>query len=172
MPYVLQLPVALHLPASSACCSHLTSVHACTVALKGAVHPARPRREVQYVISELVHRLHHASDWLVSRSLICAEVSCWALAAGCACHQMLPAGSSPSSSTWLKRLPCSPAAICGSPGRGTSPKEAGPKNFAWPWQQGCPATLLHRWHFRSAGSCTCTPAGPKPDPSLSGPASL
>ena len=53
--------------ASSACCHHLQSVHACTAALKGAVHPARPRREVQYVISELVHRLHHASDWLVSR---------------------------------------------------------------------------------------------------------
>ena len=34
-------------------------------ALKNCVHPARPRREVQYVISELVHRLHHANDWLV-----------------------------------------------------------------------------------------------------------
>ena len=37
-----------------------------TAALKNCVHPARPRREVQYVISELVHRLHHSNDWLVS----------------------------------------------------------------------------------------------------------
>lgn len=34
--------------------------------LKNCVHPARPRREVQYVISELVHRLHHANDWLTA----------------------------------------------------------------------------------------------------------
>lgn len=34
--------------------------------LKNAVHPARPRREVQYVISELMHRLHHANDWLTA----------------------------------------------------------------------------------------------------------
>ena len=39
-------------------------------ALKNCVHPARPRREVQYVIAELVHRLHHANDWLVR---ICGE---------------------------------------------------------------------------------------------------
>ncbi len=39
-------------------------------ALKNCVHPARPRREVQYVISELVHRLHHANDWLVHPYLV------------------------------------------------------------------------------------------------------
>ena len=44
------------------------------------------------MISELVHRLHHASDWLVSRSLVIAQDSCLALAVGCACHQGLPAG--------------------------------------------------------------------------------
>ena len=44
---------------------HLTN-YAAPAALKNAVHPARPRREVQYVISELMHRLHHSNDWLVS----------------------------------------------------------------------------------------------------------
>ena len=34
-------------------------------ALKGAVTPAQPRRQVAYVINELVKRLKQATDWLV-----------------------------------------------------------------------------------------------------------
>ena len=35
-------------------------------ALKQAVTPAQPRRQVTYVVAELVKRLKEATDWLVS----------------------------------------------------------------------------------------------------------
>ena len=37
-----------------------------SAALKGAVTPAQPRRQVTYIISELVKRMKEATDWLVS----------------------------------------------------------------------------------------------------------
>ena len=36
-----------------------------TAALKNSVHPAKPRMEVHYVITELLRRLHAATDWVV-----------------------------------------------------------------------------------------------------------
>jgi hypothetical protein len=43
----------------------LTPHSAAAAALKMAVHPTAPRKEVGYVIQELLKRLHDASDWLV-----------------------------------------------------------------------------------------------------------
>ncbi len=43
---------------------HVTTHHPPT-ALKNAVHPAKPRREVQYLIIELLKRLYTANDWVV-----------------------------------------------------------------------------------------------------------
>ena len=43
----------------------------CCAALKSAVTPAQPRRQVAYVINELVKRLKQATDWLVSGPLLC-----------------------------------------------------------------------------------------------------
>lgn len=37
----------------------------CPAALKLAVHPGRPRRDIVHVISELHNRLQDATDWLV-----------------------------------------------------------------------------------------------------------
>lgn len=34
--------------------------------LKNAVHPAKPRREVHYIIQELLKRLHSATDWVTA----------------------------------------------------------------------------------------------------------
>lgn len=39
--------------------------HTRVTALKNAVHPAKPRREVQYLIVELLKRLYTANDWVV-----------------------------------------------------------------------------------------------------------
>ena len=41
----------------------------CAAALKQAVHPSRPRREVLHVIGELHRRLEDSADWLVCAPL-------------------------------------------------------------------------------------------------------
>ena len=45
-------------------------------ALKNAVHPAKPRREVQYLIVELLKRLYTANDWVVRRGFNCCFLAC------------------------------------------------------------------------------------------------
>ena len=41
-----------------------------SAALKSAVTPAQPRRQVAYIISELVKRLKEATDWLVRSRML------------------------------------------------------------------------------------------------------
>ena len=75
MPYLVHW-VAFFIPESArhilarTACLRLSSQPvplACSVpaALKLAVHPSRPRRDIVHVISELHNRLQDATDWLV-----------------------------------------------------------------------------------------------------------
>ena len=47
------------------CSQGVLSVIMFLAALKGAVTPAQPRRQVTYIIAELVKRMKEATDWLV-----------------------------------------------------------------------------------------------------------
>ncbi len=128
--------------------------HACTAALKGAVHPARPRREVQYVISELVHRLHHASDWLVSL--------CPGVLLGFGSRVCMPSKTASRQQFTLQRLAdevCLAAWLLSVARLALAPVH---NPLCLGLAAGCHVVLLHRWRCRSAGSAACTPAGPKP----------